>query len=347
MKILLKDIKPNPYRNLEKFRIDEAKVESLKGSIEETTFWDNILVREKNAHYELAYGHHRLLALEMLNYKKIDIPVKEISDAQMLKIMANENMAEWRSDIRIITQTVEQVRNYLNGELKKVEDWGALKGFLRRLVDKYNFISIKNKGVGLTTILRFLGKPWTRYQVQRALETLNLIDENLVDEEDLYKTSGFDSAKEVHGIAKEIIKKGGTKKEARRKAKKIAEVAARVGAGRRTLRDAKVSVKLGLDPEMVVRGLPEIPKKKPHKLKSRPDIDKFVYETCGLLNQVTVNLDKAKDWLDYIEQESTKGILLGSLNRAHDIIHSLLQLEKEIQNVEKSNLVQINRGSPS
>lgn len=340
MKILLKDIKPNPYRNLEKFRVDEAKVESLKGSIEETTFWDNILVREKNGYYELAYGHHRLLALEQLNYNKIDIPVKEITDAQMLKIMANENMAEWRSDIRIVTQTVEQVRNYLNEELEKTENWEALNDSIKCLfVDDWSFKNIKGKGVGQTTILKFLGKPWTQYQIQRALETLNLIEEDLVDEEDLYKTSGFDSAKEVHGIARAIIDKGGSKKEARKKVKKIAEVAERVGAGRRTLREAKVSVQLGLDPEMVVRGLPEIRKKKPHKLKPKPDIDEFVYGACGLLDQAILNLDKAKDWLGCIEQESTKGILLGSLNRAHETIHLLLQTGKEIGNDKKLNVV--------
>jgi len=46
MKIQVNKIKPNPYRRMESYPIDKEKVESLKTSIKETSFWDNILVRE-------------------------------------------------------------------------------------------------------------------------------------------------------------------------------------------------------------------------------------------------------------------------------------------------------------
>ena len=48
MKIKIKDLTPNPFRDSEHYPIDQEKVESLKRSINKTGFWDNILAREKN-----------------------------------------------------------------------------------------------------------------------------------------------------------------------------------------------------------------------------------------------------------------------------------------------------------
>ena len=46
MKIKLKDLRPNPFRNLgEPYVIDMKKVESIAASIRTTGFWDNLLVR--------------------------------------------------------------------------------------------------------------------------------------------------------------------------------------------------------------------------------------------------------------------------------------------------------------
>ena len=47
MKVFVDSLLPNPYRNIEKYPIDREKVEALKISIGETSFWDNILARPK------------------------------------------------------------------------------------------------------------------------------------------------------------------------------------------------------------------------------------------------------------------------------------------------------------
>ena len=121
MKIKVSEIKPNPFRNFEHYPIDKAKVETLKASIQETTFWDNILVRQRNGNYELAYGHHRWIALGELGINEIDIPVRDLSDSVMLKMMANENMDQWGSQPFVIYATVRAVRDYLDSELVKYE----------------------------------------------------------------------------------------------------------------------------------------------------------------------------------------------------------------------------------
>ena len=63
MILKLKDILPNPFRDLRANPLIEDKIVELVGSIHLTGFWDNVVVR-KNADgkYELAYGHHRLAA---------------------------------------------------------------------------------------------------------------------------------------------------------------------------------------------------------------------------------------------------------------------------------------------
>ena len=52
-------------------------VKTLKTSINETSFWSNILAGlhpKQKGKYQLAYGHHRCIALKELKIKVIDIP---------------------------------------------------------------------------------------------------------------------------------------------------------------------------------------------------------------------------------------------------------------------------------
>ena len=52
MKVELKDIKPNPYRYINKgYPIDKAKVEKLRASIKRTGFWDNLVARKNKNGY--------------------------------------------------------------------------------------------------------------------------------------------------------------------------------------------------------------------------------------------------------------------------------------------------------
>ena len=73
MKIKVNDLKPNPYRKMDQYPVNKEKIAALKASIAETTFWDNLLARKRNGHYQIAYGHHRLIALQELKTKEVDI----------------------------------------------------------------------------------------------------------------------------------------------------------------------------------------------------------------------------------------------------------------------------------
>jgi len=181
MKIKVKDLKPNPFRNMEKYPIDPIKVRALINSIKETEFWDNLLAREIDGEIQIAYGHHRLIALKELKIEEIDIPVKALDDSTMLRIMANENMDQWNDSVAVISETVRATRDYLNSELAKYETWEAFRSnkFIRPIIESEpQFRSIKGKlkkgeDVGQGTIKKFLGENWTQTRIQKALELLN------------------------------------------------------------------------------------------------------------------------------------------------------------------------------
>jgi|TARA_R100000501_G_C2609644_1_gene104585 ParB-like chromosome segregation protein Spo0J len=123
MKVKVKDLKPNPFRDLENYPFNMDKIDKLKKSIEATGFWDNILARQVNGDIQIAYGHHRLKALQEVysDDYMVEVPIKDLSDELMLKIMANENMEEWQSSVAVIDETVRAVRLFLSQNKNPLE----------------------------------------------------------------------------------------------------------------------------------------------------------------------------------------------------------------------------------
>ena len=110
------DIRPNPFRNIDRYPINREKVEKLKESIGRTDFWDNLVARSgADGKPEIGYGHHRMVALRELfgPEHEISLIVRDLDDAAMLHVMADENMQEWASDIEVQKETVRAVRDFL------------------------------------------------------------------------------------------------------------------------------------------------------------------------------------------------------------------------------------------
>ena len=193
MKIALKDIKPNPFRRIKQYPINPEKVRVLRESIQTTGFWDNLLARKANGKMELAYGHHRLAALreEYPPSHQIDLPIRALSDEQMLKIMARDNMDEWGTSTQVILETVRAV----------VEAYGEGKIALGEVPEtgrpwyRYAPSFLLEKGLKLQnnlspytneTLARFLGwvepKGRPQQKLDNAVSALALIEEGVVPE---------------------------------------------------------------------------------------------------------------------------------------------------------------------
>ena len=119
MKFKLADIRPNPFRDIEHYPIDRPKIEALKASIGSTGFWDNLVARRVGDSAEIAYGHHRLVAMREIDPDvSIDLIIRDLDDATMLRIMADENMQEWTSSAAIEQETIAAViKAYAAGKI--------------------------------------------------------------------------------------------------------------------------------------------------------------------------------------------------------------------------------------
>jgi len=235
MRIKVSDLNPNPFRNIEKYEINRDKVKALKASIEQTTFWDNVLARPLRGHskvvvnyvldeygnpaieseyhivvgpfagdahgagiyindgpnskqgcyefpkFELAYGHHRHVALKELGIEEVDIPIRDLDDATMLRIMANENLSDWAATPGVINETVFAAKEFLDGELGKASDINHVAKSIHVMFGSNSqFQQCKQDGVGHSIIKKFLGDNWSKHMIQEALAVYRSVK---VDEE--------------------------------------------------------------------------------------------------------------------------------------------------------------------
>jgi hypothetical protein len=98
VRVELKTLQPNPFRNFKVDPIDQAVVDALKASIKENPagFWGGIVARRtKHNGIQLAFGHHRVRAAIAAGIREDDIKVvPDISDAEMIRMYANENATQ-------------------------------------------------------------------------------------------------------------------------------------------------------------------------------------------------------------------------------------------------------------
>ena len=209
----LKNILDNPNRDRVRFPTQDAKKAEIRESIEQTDFWDNLLVRCRNnelpdgttikdaqhlaelldtgavdmakAQFELAYGHHRIDVLREMDWDTMDVPVKYISDEQMIRIMANENKEGWGGGIHSILETVRQVHGQLD---KQLADFTGYNDYVDELgknaiFTKKQFKDAKNQGIGYRTIQAFLGESWSQASVRIPMTVLNAVSKKYFTQE--------------------------------------------------------------------------------------------------------------------------------------------------------------------
>lgn len=238
MKIKVCDIQPNPFRHMDRYPINKLKVDALAQSIKQTDFWDNLVCRptpNEKGKYQLAYGHHRLFALVQLGIEEIDIPVRNLSDAVMIQIMANENHDEWNMTPAILYETVQVSKEFLDGELAKYKSWQALQKSGLYLINllgikrESEYQSLRTRGVGQTTLLAFLGKNWKQHRIQEAL---SVIQDRAINRE---AVEAFGTTSEAQAFKRVVKEKKIPKSKQLEIAKKVVEIhKKRKASGKRT-----------------------------------------------------------------------------------------------------------------
>jgi len=196
----------NPFRRIEQYPIQEEKVEALVESIEQTGFWNNLVCRKaEDDGYEIAYGHHRLEALFRFADKvdervTVNVEVKDLSDKEMLKMMARENMEEWESDAWIDLETIRStVEAYADGKIDLQEpktnnknQWRFAPSFIQgKRVDEGRPHPYTAKAIGeCLGWLQPRGKASRR--VRQSLTALEFIERGILNEDQLKGLSSTD-----------------------------------------------------------------------------------------------------------------------------------------------------------
>ncbi len=165
-------------------------------------FWGGIPVRPhptKKGKYQIGCGHHRLQCLKKNGTKEVEITaVHSYSDAQMLRIMINEN-AQYAARPKLVNSDVEKAKKFLDAELTKYESWKDVRSdnfFTTVFINAGNFGRAKKEGAGRKTILAYLGKPWAKkdWMIQAALATLKAEKEGSLNREALETIPTIDQA---------------------------------------------------------------------------------------------------------------------------------------------------------
>jgi hypothetical protein len=291
MKVKVEKLEPNPFRRMDEYPIDKEKVESLKMSMEETSFWDNILARPSNSGYQIAYGHHRLLALKGLKVKEVDIPVRDLDDGMMIKIMANENREAYKTNRSVMVETVLVARDWLNEQMKG--EWDDLNKSIKILFESpHSFTQSKTHGAGQTTILKFLGGNWKQWEIQEALSQTEETDQ--FDPESM---KPFDRLAVAQEAKTAMLRYKIPKKRQKAVAKMLVD--SKVSKHNIQEKVAQIAKAEGYTKEPKSIDLPNMP----------PMLDNRIEEIIKDVGALSVKLLKVKGYLSHIQNKRLSGTL--------------------------------------
>ena len=118
--ISLKDIVPNPWRDMTLYPFDEAHVAALIASIDYHGFFGGVKGRRRNGKVELGCGHMRIEAARAVRPKLETVPifVGDLDDDEMLRLMTDENATQAGSNPGAVMNEVAAVtRRIIDGLL--------------------------------------------------------------------------------------------------------------------------------------------------------------------------------------------------------------------------------------
>jgi ParB-like chromosome segregation protein Spo0J len=333
VKFKLKDVEPNPFRHLEKYPIDRDKVKALRESIQETSFWDNIVARKRDGKAEIAYGHHRLTALreEFGPSHEIDLIVRPLTDEQMVKIMARENLDEWASSASVMMETVRViVEGYANGKWElpkpKLADHTKVRSapfFLSAPVD------LKNPREGfkpytVATLAEFSGVSESR--VEDALYILAAEEEKLI------------SSAQIKRIEKAGDESVGTRtvrvavEQARRMARAVSTPAAKKAAAERVIDAITKTRAAGGGRSAYARAAEKVAPKRARAIDWEQEWSRLESRLIEVLPGIAKDLDRLIPHVNDVDPGAVEGVL----KQFREISASLGLIEKKFQSSKTS-----------
>lgn len=136
MKIPVGQIQPNPYQPRRFF--DQRALRSLAESIKQIGLLEDILVRPKGDHYELALGERRWRACQLAGFETISAKVVDLSDDEAKKVGLVENIQ--REDLTEVEEAFA-FKRYLESGMQQKEVGKYLGGMDSRVASRLKLLS--------------------------------------------------------------------------------------------------------------------------------------------------------------------------------------------------------------
>lgn len=201
IKIMLKEISKNPFRNFEINPIRKEKVERLEKEIADHGHERKLRVRKKGDEYQLVDGHHYLEAMKNLHgdNHEIEVTLGDYSDRLMHLNLVGENDEIWNHSIRDIDEGVFEARKEL--ERMKAENSKEFRDYAQSLFSRVEENKEKQRvSIGAPLISAYL--KWPQKKVEESLTRLNAFEEKIIDAHSIYRFPTENSAMTFFRLAK-------------------------------------------------------------------------------------------------------------------------------------------------
>lgn len=156
MKVRLRELKNNPFRDLQVDPIQEDIVDRLEQSIREDGFWSGVSCRRRNGAIEIASGHHRVKAAIKAGETEAEVFVGDYDDASMIRVYARENATQRGNSVTALAGSVASSVRFL----AKAVLTGNLGTILPRLPERAIQVATgqiaSEAGLGKDLVLQFL-----------------------------------------------------------------------------------------------------------------------------------------------------------------------------------------------
>lgn len=199
MKVALRNIAWNPYRDMRNYRIDQKKVARLVESFAANGFWGGLIGRKVGSKVEIAFGHHRVAALTQWGaMKTVDVTIQKLDDSAMLRAMLWENDAEWSHTAEVDLEAVSSIVKAIgNGDID-LTPYVPVQGKGKGVKIAPSFVEVPREGAPMerrytaAAISRWINAGsevkvvgWSRRRVSRLLMVLEALEVGVVRRSDL------------------------------------------------------------------------------------------------------------------------------------------------------------------
>ena len=223
MYVPISSLKDNPFQTR---GIIEENVKAIMASIQRTSagFWDNVMLcpvdrvvpevdgMDKEAQlkvtskleFYIVYGHQRVEALRRLDIEAINVPVKALTDKELLQIVCDENLETYGGTILTNVGSVEQVFNKIKDELAEVSSWSDYqKAGFEMLTTKKQYDNCMAQGIGYKIIGSVLDG-WPVNTIRAALTAVKAIDDGFFVKEDIQDFSSMNTVNRFAVFARKL-----------------------------------------------------------------------------------------------------------------------------------------------